>query len=65
MQAPSYGGHENIVQLLIEKGANIHAQGGSYGNALQAASYGGNENIAQPLIENGADLQALNDTKRS
>ena len=58
LQAASFQGHENIVQLLIEKGADIHAQGGEYGNALQAASSGGHENIVQLLIEKGADIGA-------
>jgi ankyrin repeat protein len=31
-------GHEAIVKLLLEKGADVNAQGGLYGNALQAAS---------------------------
>ena len=33
------GGHEAVVRLLLEKGAEVNAQGGQYGNALQAASY--------------------------
>jgi len=27
-----------IVNLLLEKGADVNAQGGHYGNALQAAA---------------------------
>ncbi len=30
-----------IVCLFVEKGAEVNAQGGFYGNALQAASDGG------------------------
>ena len=33
------GGHDKMVQMLLEKGADVNAQGGYYGNALQAASY--------------------------
>ncbi len=47
-----------MVQLLIEKGADVNAEGGEYGNALQAASEEGNENIVQLLIERGADVNA-------
>ncbi|KAJ7483618.1 ankyrin repeat-containing domain protein [Mycena latifolia] len=52
-------GQELVVQLLIEKGANVNAQGGYYGNALQAASVNGcKHNVVQLLIEKGADVNA-------
>jgi ankyrin repeat protein len=41
LQAACYGGHYSVVTLLLERGADINAQGGSCGNALQAASFGG------------------------
>ena len=41
-----------------EKGADVNAQGGEYGNALQAASDGGHEAIEKLLIEKGADVSA-------
>ncbi|KAH6866064.1 ankyrin repeat-containing domain protein, partial [Thelonectria olida] len=47
-----------IVQILLDKGADINAQGGHYGNALQAASYTGYEEIVQILVDNGADVNA-------
>ena len=34
LRAASAKGHNQIVQLLLNKGANVNAQGGSYGNAL-------------------------------
>ena len=40
--------------MLIQKGADINAQGGLYGNALQAASARGHVEIAEMLIQNGA-----------
>jgi ankyrin repeat domain-containing protein 50 len=52
------GGHEKTVQLLIERGADVNAQGGRYGNALQAASLGGHEKIVQILIKREADVNA-------
>ncbi|KAJ7875974.1 ankyrin repeat-containing domain protein [Mycena leptocephala] len=70
LQAASYNGHINLVQLLIEQGAtlmhrlliehsaNVNAQGGHFGNALQAASLHGHINIVQLLIEQGADVHA-------
>ncbi|KAF2788984.1 hypothetical protein K505DRAFT_254314, partial [Melanomma pulvis-pyrius CBS 109.77] len=37
LQAASAGGYKEIVIVLLDKGANVNAQGGEYGNALQAA----------------------------
>ncbi|KAJ6141202.1 hypothetical protein N7470_010098 [Penicillium chermesinum] len=49
-------GHSS--QLLLEKGAEINAQGGFYGNALNAASSGGHDKIVQLLLEKGAEINA-------
>jgi Ankyrin repeats (3 copies) len=46
------------VRLLLEAGADVNAQGGYYGNALQAASYGGHDQVVQRLLEAGADVNA-------
>ena len=35
----SVAGHERIVQMLLDKGADINVQGGEHGTALQAAVY--------------------------
>lgn len=37
LQAASAGGHKGIVQLLLDKDADVNTQGDQYGNALQAA----------------------------
>jgi Ankyrin repeats (many copies) len=50
---PSSRGHEGIVKLLVENGADINAQGGEYGSALQGASSGGHEAIVKLLVEMG------------
>jgi hypothetical protein len=50
------------VQLLLDKGADVNAQGGKYGNALQAASVGGHTGVMQLLQAAGArDLPVHND----
>ncbi|KAJ6527124.1 hypothetical protein B0H19DRAFT_1084170 [Mycena capillaripes] len=48
IQAASYEGHENIVQLLLNKG-------GKYGSVIQAAAF---ENIVQLLLHKGTDVKA-------
>jgi ankyrin repeat protein len=46
------------VTLLLEKGADVNAQGGHYGNALQAAANGGHDSVVTLLLEKGADVNA-------
>ncbi|KAL7922806.1 hypothetical protein ACQKWADRAFT_312700 [Trichoderma austrokoningii] len=46
---------------LIGKGADVNAQGGEYGNALQAAAFRGHEEIVRLLQRNGTIIS----TKRS
>ncbi|KAJ5654822.1 hypothetical protein N7490_001825 [Penicillium lividum] len=54
----SRNGYDKIVQLLLEKGAEVNAQGGVYGNALYAASSRGHDKIVQLLLEKGAEVNA-------
>ncbi|KAJ9480589.1 hypothetical protein VN97_g12962, partial [Penicillium thymicola] len=54
----SLNGHDRVVQMLLERGADVNAQGGNYGNALQAACFRGPHKIAQMLLERGADVNA-------
>jgi ankyrin repeat protein len=42
----------------LRRGADVNAQGGQYGNALQAASNGGHKEIVKLLLERGADVNA-------
>ena len=51
-------GDTKLIQLLLDKGADINAQGGEYGNALQAAAFNGNMEAMQLLLDNGADVNA-------
>nr|POF14194.1 ankyrin repeat, bromo and btb domain-containing protein [Quercus suber] len=52
----SFLGLRYVVDELIETGANVNAQGGGCGGALQAASVGGYKEVVQMLLGAGADV---------
>ncbi|KAK2765812.1 pfs domain-containing protein [Colletotrichum kahawae] len=52
------GGIVSAVEDVLKNGADVNAQGGRYGNALQAASERGHQEIIQMLLNNGADVNA-------
>jgi hypothetical protein len=43
-----------VVRLLLEAKADVNAQGGEYGNALQAASFWGHEKVVRQLLFAGS-----------
>ncbi|KAK0721573.1 Pfs, NACHT and ankyrin domain protein [Lasiosphaeria miniovina] len=47
-----------VAQYFITKGADVNAQGGYYGNALQAASAQGHQEIVKLLLAKNADVNA-------
>jgi hypothetical protein len=51
-------GFSTITRLLLDAGADVNAQGGRYGNALQAASEGGHKQIVKTLLDKGANVNA-------
>ena len=59
LQAASSLGHERIVQMLLENGANFNDQSNG-DTALHYASFISHERIIQMLIEFGADVDARN-----
>jgi len=55
----SQSGLTEIVSLLIvEAGADVNAQDGQYGTALQAASFEGHDKTVELLLSKGADVNA-------
>lgn len=44
--------------MLSAHGADVNAQRGFYGNALQAALHNGHAKTVQILVDNGADVNA-------
>ncbi|KAJ7877430.1 ankyrin repeat-containing domain protein [Mycena olivaceomarginata] len=47
-----------IIPLLLQRGADVNAQSGKYGTALQAASLRSHLEPARLLLEHGADVNA-------
>jgi ankyrin repeat protein len=45
-------------KLLLDKGADVNAQGGKYGTALYAAASEGQADIVQLLLDKDADVNA-------
>lgn len=58
IRAASLRGNKKLVQLLLEKGADVNAYRGEHGNALQAASTNGHTEIVRLLRQVGADVNA-------
>lgn len=61
LEMVSLFGHEVLVEMLIDKGADVNAQDGHYGDALQAASVDGHEQVVKMLLDRGADLLRYGD----
>lgn len=48
-------GHVEIMQMLLDKRADVNAQGGKHSKALQAASKEGHVKVVHMLLEKGTD----------
>jgi ankyrin repeat protein len=47
-------GNDEVVKILLERGADINVQCGKYGNALKAAAVTQNAGVVKMLLEGGA-----------
>lgn len=56
--AASSMGHANIVQLLLNAGADVNIEGGPFGSPLQAASACNQYLVVRLLLDSGADVNA-------
>ncbi|PHH91258.1 hypothetical protein CDD83_1175 [Cordyceps sp. RAO-2017] len=62
LQQAAACGSVKKVRRLLKRGANVNAQGGEHGKALQVAAYRGHhrgpdsESVAELLLERGADI---------
>lgn len=52
----AFEGHEAVVRLLLDHGANVNAVCGEYGHVLRVASFRGNEQVIRVLLDYGADI---------
>ncbi|KAF2737831.1 hypothetical protein EJ04DRAFT_460527, partial [Polyplosphaeria fusca] len=51
-------GLRDVVKVLLDKGADVNAQGGYFGNALCAASYRGKKQVVKMLFDAGTNVTA-------
>lgn len=60
LSAPLYhasaNGYKLIVKMMLDAGADVDTQGGSFGTPLQVAAYHGHGEIVQMLLDNGASM---------
>lgn len=64
MVAAAQLGLVDIVECLIDGGADINAIGGEYKTALGAAVSVSDAEMTRALLERGADVQLLDDEQR-
>ncbi|OCL07885.1 hypothetical protein AOQ84DRAFT_267871, partial [Glonium stellatum] len=49
-------GSRDLIEIILDRGADVNAESGGCGNALQAASWRCNVNAVRVLLERGADV---------
>ncbi|KAL6720812.1 hypothetical protein ACLMJK_002737 [Lecanora helva] len=56
LEAASFGGHDDLVQLALKEGVEVNTQGGEFGDALEMASVKGHKTVVQMLLDKGANV---------
>ncbi|KAK1254875.1 hypothetical protein MKX08_008870 [Trichoderma sp. CBMAI-0020] len=56
LQNAAYGGNKEIINLFLERGADVDAECGKWGSALLAAAATGNLGALELLVESGAHV---------
>ena len=57
-------GFDEIMELLIDAGADVNAKGDNGVTALHLAAYYGNDSSVAFLLDKGADIRVINDYGR-
>ncbi|OJJ38684.1 hypothetical protein ASPWEDRAFT_127398, partial [Aspergillus wentii DTO 134E9] len=65
IQIASEQGHEDMVQMLLNNGADTHGRGSTDTTALGFASSAGHQRIVEMLLEHGADVNLRSKTSDS
>ncbi|KAI9764645.1 MAG: hypothetical protein M1840_008142 [Geoglossum simile] len=65
LQAAAYGGHKEIVEMLLEKGAHPDDQDRYGQTALHQAAHQGHKGIVELLLERGADVNCADSYGRT
>ena len=65
LSSPISGEKVEIVQLLVEQGADVTAKDRSFSTPLHLASSFGTPEVVRLLIERGADITAEDESRRT